>query len=156
MASSIDYMECKQCGGIVYNELNCNTLEEWQRCERCGCGFNYEAKRDKKGKLILNKKKRPKYRFKRWNGYGVIHFCFKNGNGVSYHLHKALSKRTKKSFFLELENNVEIDKEKSYLMSWDKKQKKIVSVYGKIPPTFEDWEKSYNEKNDKEEESLCQ
>ena len=95
--------------------------------------------------MILNRKKQPKYRFKSWTGHGVIHFCFKNGNGVSYHLYKALSKRDKKSFFLELENNEEIDKEKSYLTMWDKRKKKIVSLYGNIPPGFEDWQNSYNE-----------
>jgi len=147
MASSIDYLKCEQCGGIAYNELNCRTLEEWQRCHRCGCGFDYEAKRNKKGKVILNRKKRPKYRFKKLKGYGVVYFCFKDGNGVYYHLNKALSKKNRKSFFLDLETNAEIDKQKSYSTIWDKKRKQIVSLYGDIPPSFEDWQNTINEES---------
>ena len=154
MASSIDYLECEQCGGIAYNELNCRTLEEWCKCNRCGCGFDYVLKRDKKGEVIFDRKKRPKYRFIKSKGHGVIYLCFKNGCGVFYHLDKALSRKNRKNFFLDIETNPEIDKEKSYLTKWNKKLKKVVAVYGEIPPAFEDWDKRSSEDIDKEQETL--
>ena len=154
MSSSINYLECKQCGGIAFNELNCNTLEEWQRCHRCGCGFDYEVKRNKKGKVIFNRKKRPKYRFRKRKGYGVVHFCFKKGNGVYYHLHKPLSRKNRKNFFLDIETNPEIDKEKSYLTVWNKKKKQIVSVYGIMPQSFQDMEKGYGNESETKEALL--
>lgn len=146
MASSIGYLECKQCGGVAFNELNCNTLEEWQRCEKCGCGFDYELKRNKKGKVIYNRKKRPKYRFREWKGCGVVRLYFKNGGGVTYHLYKVLSKKNRNKFFEDIETNAEIDKERSYFTIWDKKRKKAVSVYGKMPPSYEETQRELNDK----------
>ena len=154
MASSIDYLKCKQCGGIAFNELNCNTLEEWQRCQRCGCGFDYELKRSKKKKVVFDRKKRPKYRLKKWKGFGVIHLTFKNGDAVLYHLNKLLSRKNRKNFFLDIETNPEIDKEKSYLTKWDRRLKKVVAVYGELPPIFEEWDKLCCEDIDKEQETL--
>ena len=154
MASSIDYLKCEQCGGIAFNELNCNTLEEWQRCQKCGCGFDYELKRNKKKKVVFDRRKRPKYRFKKWKGLGVIYFTFKSGSGVLYHLSKRLSKKQRETFFLEIETNPEIDKEKSYLTKWDRRLKKVVAVYGELPPIFEEWDKLCCEDIDKEQETL--
>ena len=138
MASSVEYLECERCGGFAFYELNCRTLEEWKRCERCGCGYDYELRYNKKNEVVLDWKKKPKFRFRKYKGFGIAHYAFKNGGSVSYQLLKPLSKKDKKKFFLDIETKAEIDKQKSFLTVWDKKKKQIISLYGDIPPSFDE------------------
>lgn len=83
MASSVSMEKCKVCGSeeSLYWDLNVNTQEEYQFCDKCGYHYHYQYERDENGKVLQEIKcniKRPKVDELEKLGGGVITMKYKN------------------------------------------------------------------------------
>lgn len=131
MSSSITYEKCK-CGGILTTDFNCRTFEQYSMCDRCGYLYSYELKRDDNYKAVFDENNKPIYIEQEKEGYGCACFWTKNGFGQIHHFNEPITKEIEDEFYKVLEDE-NIDKNKSYLLSYDKATNFTRAIYGKIP-----------------------
>ncbi len=148
MGSVLDTVKCPNCGGEFNREFYYKTGEEWGMCSRCGKFYSHFFERDKDYKLILDENGKPKEENKSCEGFGVIAFWFKNGSGQVTSLGRPIDDEIKKGFYNEINNNPEIDKEKTYFTYVDAETKEVKAEYGKVPLLLEELEKIWAEKKD--------
>lgn len=137
MSSCIDYIKCEHCGGVCLTEFDCRTFEEYYFCERCGMVNNYKISRDEKGNTIRDENGKVQYKTETLEGFGCIGLYSKTGLGLLSPLEKPFEESEKEYFLGEL-NNPDIEPEKCYFTRWDSDTNQVVSVYGEIPPLYDD------------------
>jgi hypothetical protein len=139
MSSYDDYINCKICNrdalfGFYYREGTSNIDCPY-------CGYQYEdyylidRKHEKKtGEKIYKVTKDRKWihRIRKRIGYGA--YCINKLSGWGYFggFSKPIT-RDDIDKFIQTINRPEIDKEKSYLLSFDPTTKELTAVIGKIP-----------------------
>ena len=137
MSSAIDYIKCEHCGGINITEFDCHTFEEYAFCKRCGMVDNKVIARDENGNAITDKSSQIQYKTETLEGFGCIGLYSKTGFGLLSPLEKPFEESEKEYFLGEL-NNPDIEPEKCYFTRWDSDTNQVVSVYGEIPPLYDD------------------
>ena len=137
MSSVIDEKKCEHCGGIASVEFDCRTFEEYVFCHRCGMIGNRIVACDEDGDALLDADGNVQYKMEGLPGFGCMGFYKKNGVGVIYPLDKPYDEAARQTFFAEL-NNSQLDPDRCYFTRWDFDTNKVVSVYGEIPPTYDE------------------
>ena len=149
MSSVLDSEKCEHCGGIVSTEYNCRTNENYKFCNRCGFIENYVIVRDEDGEPVLDKDGLMEFKTESLPGFGCLAFYKKGGIGVIYPLDKPYDESARQAFFAEL-NNPQLDPDRCYFTRWDFDTKQVVSVYGNIPPTYDEAMEESEESEDPE------
>ena len=124
MSGYIDYEICPQCGGEYIIDFDCDTLEEYASCTRCGKMKTNLLLRDNTGKVVLDENKKPKYLSEDKQGYGCYTIVTKSEGTTSYHLNEPVDIEEIKAKYLKIIENPNVNKEKSYLTFWDAEQKR--------------------------------
>ena len=133
MSGYIDYEICPRCGGDYIIDFDCDTLEEYDSCIRCGKMKRTVLLRDDKGKVIFDKNNKPKYLTENKQGYGCYTIVTKNEGTTSYRLNEPVDLEKIKAKYIKILENPDVNKEESYLTFWDTEQKKIIVLFGKDP-----------------------
>lgn len=140
MASFTDYIECSTCGGVKYYEDYYKIGEYRSHCLRCGAVENYVLSRDEDGNVIYNGK-HPVFEHENIKGYGTFTIYSKEGFGQAGTFNDPINEETIKEFKAILDQDG-VDKEKSFVLSWDGKEANL--VLGKEIPeinklSFKEW-----------------
>ena len=139
MGSGYGSCECPICERDAFAESDINTYELTVQCFYCGYIYQEivlcDRKREKEtGELYykLNKNGKRMYKIREHIGHGA--YCiarYKGGRNIGSFI-KPLTQKD-----IERVHNVidspEIDRGKSYLLSFDPTTKKLTAVFGKIP-----------------------
>lgn len=137
MSSILDSEKCSQCGGEYLVNYHYNTQEEYGFCDRCGKSHFRKIKRDTNHNICRDADGCIIYVEDSKEGYGICRICYIDAGGYTSSLKEPLNDKQINSF-REAMLLPEVDEEKSCLTSWDCKNKKIVAVYGKVPPSFDE------------------
>lgn len=143
MGSVLSEEKCK-CGGVVTIDDYYKTFEIYVSCNRCGYFYSRELKRDENYKPIFDDQGKPIYIEKELPGYGSACIWSKKGVGSIYYLREPLTKEIEEEFFKILQEE-DVDKEKSYLISYDKQTNLVKAIYGRPPLLYQQLEEKYEE-----------
>lgn len=149
MASLIDIIECPQCGGLYSTDYYYRTGEEYRHCVRCGRYEEYVLVRGEDGKPVKGEDEYYQMEHKLVEGLGSAKIALKNGFAQISSLTQSVDQGIIDKFH-EIMEDPDVDKDESYLSSWDSERKELVMIYGKMPETYAE----FNEKISKEESSL--
>jgi len=132
-------LNCKMCGRLAFSEYNRKIATQRIRCPYCGYDY-YEyylidrEHKKKTGEKLYKVTKNGKWinGFRERIGYGGT--CIKWNSGPGYYrgIYEPVTKEVIERFSERL-NNPEIDREKSYLLSFDPETKELTAVIGQIP-----------------------
>lgn len=139
MSSVQDIRECPQCKGILVTDFDCNTLEEYCHCSRCGRTEEWVIVRNENGEAVLDENGHIRREYHEIFGYGSA--CFAGNKGISqmFSFSAPIDEDVKK-IYLETIEKSDINKEDCYLTSWDAENNTIVAIFGKLPETFQEYE----------------
>ncbi len=137
MSSVQDIIKCPQCGGCYTTDFDCKTLEEYRFCHRCGKREEYKLVRDEKGEAVLDSEGKPQYVEKSYFGYGCFKLAGKKGISSLYTIASPLTEKTVEDFKKSLEGDI-IEVGNCYLTKWDEEKGDVVSVFGAVPPLYDD------------------
>lgn len=137
MGSVQDYEKCPQCGGVCYTDFETQTAEYYASCNRCGYSYSYTLKRCIRKRVVFNRDGTPVYKERESFGYGTAHEAVKNGFTRRYSFHKPYIKRYKRAFNKFLSSKY-ADTKESKLIIWDIKTNTLKSLYGDMPPSFDE------------------
>lgn len=144
MSSVQDAIKCPQCKGVFVTDFNCRTLEEYRHCSRCGRTEEWVIVRNEAGEPVLDENGNVKREYHENFGYGSACFAGKAGISQILSFSGPVDGEIKK-LYLETLENPKVDKDKSYLTSWDDDKKEVVAIFGTVPETYEEQEKRYSE-----------
>ena len=139
MGSVISTIECPQCGGLYTTDYYYKTGEEYRSCARCGRHEEWEIVRGEDGKPVLDEKGHWQMKYELSDGYGSMRLADKNGFAQIYSLSQPVDQDLIDDFNRALEDP-DIDKDGSYLSSWDPEKKELVMIYGKMPESFAEFD----------------
>ena len=135
MGSVMDYVACPQCGGTMFTDYYYKSCEEYWVCKRCGKHGKVELVRDDNGHVIYDEKGKVQYTEEDVAGFGCAKFAIKN-HGASLSCFKAPITEEDKKAFMEALEDEEVDKEHSYLSSWNADTGRVEMIYGEDPKLF--------------------
>lgn len=138
MSTVQEYEKCPQCGGVYDHSVNLGNGEETGRCYRCGKRFTKRVVLGKDNRCKKDGDGNPVYITEDISGLGVVGAVGVNGDTHKYFLLEPYDPETQKAFNSLLLQEC-IDKANSYLTRWDKKQNKVIAVYGRLPESFEEF-----------------
>ncbi len=144
MSSVQDSIKCPQCGGCYTTDYDCRTFEEFKFCHRCGKREEIKMVRDEKGAAVLDENRSPKYTESSHFGYGCLKLAGKQGVSALYSLFGPLTEESFNSI-KESFDNEDIDIGESYLTRWDDEKNDVVTVFGSIPPKYDEMSKDEEE-----------
>ena len=135
MGSVMDWIECPQCGGSMFTDYYYKSCEEYWVCKRCGKHGKVELVRDDERNVVFDKDGKPKYCEEDVAGFGCAKIAIKgHGSSVSC-FNKPITEEEKQAFFKMLEYE-KVDKEQSYLSSWNAETQKLEMIYGREPKLY--------------------
>lgn len=129
--------QCSRCNGVVYEDYNYKTNERFSLCISCGKVKNRSIKRDKNNMPILDEKNEIIREDTIIEGYGTVHFAYKDGVGSTACFKKPITENDIKLFYEELENNKDLIKEECRLIKFDTENRKLIPIYGDLPKETE-------------------
>lgn len=144
MGSVMDIIECPQCGGLYTKDYYYKTGEEYRTCARCGRHEEWVIVRDENGKPVLNEKGHLQTNYELSEGFGSLKLAYTDGFGHIYSLSSSVDQALIDEFNRALEDP-NIDKDGSYLSSWDTEKKELVMICGKMPETYAEFNESMSE-----------
>lgn len=154
MGRVISTIECPQCGGLYNTDYYYRTGEEYRVCSRCGRHEEWLLERDEAGKPVKDKDGYFKTNYTQTEGFGsskFAYFAYKEGFGQIYSLSKPVDQSIIDDFMKTLDDP-DIDKDESYLSSWDPEKKELVMIYGKMPGTLAEFEEQISKEEAAEEQ----
>jgi|GEM_PF-3499192 len=139
MSSFLFELDCKMCGRKAFSEYKRKIGTQWIHCPYCGYHYDeyylIDRKHEKKtGEKLYKVTKNGKWihRFRERIGYGEIFIQRNSGSGCFRGLFEPVTKEVIERFSERL-NSPEIDREKSYLLSFDPETKELTAIIGEIP-----------------------
>lgn len=84
-------------------------------------------------------------------GFGSLKLAYKEGFAQIYSLSQPVDQSIIDDFNKALEDP-DIDKEDSYLSSWDPEKKELVMIYGKMPETYAEFDERVSEEETSDEQ----
>ena len=132
MSSVQSEEECPQCGGSMLCDYYYGTGEEYLICSCCGKYESWTLARNSRGKIILKKNGKAKYKHIKHRGYGVATIATNNGVKSCHLFRKPIRKKDIRNFMRTLDDE-NVIKDACCLVKWDNKNKTIVPIYGKMP-----------------------
>ena len=135
MASYQSFKACPQCGGVLLLDMDTHTGIMHAFCGRCGLTAQVSRWRN-----AAEVDEEYSYVVQENPGYGSISLVLKDGIAYKGALRKPFSDKSKRSFEASVRQE-NVDASKSYMTRWNENSRQVIAVYGKIPPTFEEWEK---------------
>lgn len=139
MASYQSFEKCLQCGGVMLLDFDTHTKSLCGCCPRCGRHANVFRRKNAGKKYTL--------KIDDHFGYGSMILALKNGISSLSSLQEPWSEGAQHEFLQALQDP-NVDAARSYMTRWDEKSKQVVSVYGAMPPLYEEWEKQQKSMND--------
>ena len=118
MASVIYADKCHQCGGVCIVDSYYRREHMTAFCERCGWSYYKDGDFEKETQ-----------------GYGVAQVTYKSGIARIFGIHKHPNEQLN---FIKMLQEDDVDTDKSYLTLWDEKNQKIISVFGSLPPSYDE------------------
>lgn len=137
MGSLQSSIRCPLCGGRMMSDYYYRTGEESRFCHRCGISQAWTIERDDTGAAKRDESGKVIGKYSENGGYGVAYIA-KNGGpiGMCYSLTEPLSEKDKEDFLKYVaETGAENE---SYLVTFNRGTLELTSVFGKMPPDFED------------------
>ena len=134
MSTVISGEICPQCKGSAYNEFNTHTWEEYSICEYCGRRFETHLQLNEDG-LLFKSEAYPCGKMLRSfsKGYGVMCLTYDDGNGQFIPFVSNKWKEVKNALKIIERNREILSLGDCYITKWDKKHKKLKTVFGKLP-----------------------
>ncbi len=120
MASVIYADKCPQCGGVCIVNSYYRKGQMSAFCERCGWSYYKDGDCEEETQ-----------------GYGVAHVTYKGGITDIFGIHKPPNENEKVDFLKMLQTD-DVDADKSYLTIWDEEKQQIISVFGSLPPAYDE------------------
>ena len=138
MGVAIYIEKCCQCGGelLVYedNKLHDITAE----CLRCGMKYaDLQLPQEYYDEMTVEDAYEEIDYEDHWKekGYGVPCIVLKDGCVTRERIEFPYEEKKINEYLALLESD-EVDADKSYLTLWDEKNKKVISIFGSMPPDF--------------------
>lgn len=137
MGSVMDYVDCPQCGGqdTMFRDYYYKSGEEYWMCKRCGKHGKVEIVRDDNGNVIFDEQGKVSYNEEDLKGYGCAKIATVGHGATLSCFSNPITEEDKKEFLKILEEK-EIDKEHSYLSSWNDETESVEMLYGKDPNLY--------------------
>lgn len=137
MSSVQGYKRCPKCGGVIFYEFNCRTMEESRYCMRCGFKQRWFLQRNEDGSVVKNSEGKMIMDYSEMVGYGTAYLDYKKGFGARYSLEQPLSDEAKKEF-LEAIKGDDVKEDTSYVIAFDPETRILTAEYGSIPPGYDE------------------
>ncbi len=153
MSSVQNFEECPVCKGMCFVETDIKTQETFEICFTCGRNERIELCRDEKNNVIFDENNKLTYQCIINEGYGVAHLIYTEGRGRIFLFHEKPTEEEIQELSL-LFNDVDVDRNISYLLLWDAANQKAVNVIGPLPPTMEEFIRSEAELEQEQKDSI--
>lgn len=140
MGVAIYIEKCWQCGGelLVYedNKLHDITAE----CLRCGMKYaNLQLPQEYYDEMAVEDAYEEIDYEDHWKekGYGVACIVLKDGCVTRERIEFPYEEKKINEYLALLESD-EVDADESYLTLWDEKNQKVISIFGSMPPSYDE------------------
>ena len=132
--------KCFQCGGVMLINVDVQTGHLHGSCSRCGRTTNVIRQQGKSG---------TEYTLEVDDhfGYGSMSLVFEDGHTYFGALKEPYNIEAGLAFDIAIRQDG-IKTMECHMTRWDEGSKQVVSVYGTMPPLYEEWEKQQNATND--------
>ena len=138
MGVAIYTEKCPQCGGELLVNEHITLRDISVECLRCGMKYvdlRYPQEYYD-GMIVEGAYEEVDYEdYWEEKGYGVVCIALKNGGKFRKRIEFPYEEKKINEYLALLERD-EVNAEKSYLTLWDDKNKKVISLFGSMPPDF--------------------
>jgi hypothetical protein len=144
MSTSSSYIDCPQCGYAKADHvLDCRSFDEQTMCRRCGYEETWEPKYCNDGQPCGWKHEISK-------GFGALWYRSAGGHAfVAHYLHSPQEVADAECGLREAFNNGQVDRQVSYVTSWNSENKQVELLIGEFYEWPEpDWEEFQHDVTD--------
>lgn len=121
----VDFIECPQCGGLIYKYEDVPSYGEVHQCYSCGYFYDSEI-------MKLEDVK----------GYGVACFTGKDGNMEHYPLESDDFDLFYSEFLKIINSRKDLSKYKCYITKWNESKRQVEVMHGRLPDSYKYYTKS--------------